>query len=177
MHTRTLFQWWEEDTPARSSQFNNKHAGRESERSTLDYIASHVHEPGGTMDMPVDSDDVPIGLFYQDSEMKKAYENFPEIVFVNAIHKTNDKRMPLYVVLIEDSNGESEIVALLLCAGEDEATLQALFSRFNVNNESTTNTKVIVTDKDFVERKTLKTVFPCAVSTICLFHVLHTFKR
>ncbi|XP_075556315.1 uncharacterized protein LOC142588445 [Dermacentor variabilis] len=63
--------------------------------STLDFIASRVQESGGTMDMLVDGDDVLIGLFYQDSDMKKAYENFPEIVFVDAIHKTNDKRMPL----------------------------------------------------------------------------------
>ncbi|KAH7972353.1 hypothetical protein HPB52_011186 [Rhipicephalus sanguineus] len=85
--------------------------------STLDCIASsRARESGGTMDMLVDSDDALIGLFYQDREMKKAHENFPEIVFVNAIHKKNDKRMPLYVVLVEDSNGESEIVALLLCA-------------------------------------------------------------
>ncbi|XP_049514021.1 uncharacterized protein LOC125941116 [Dermacentor silvarum] len=85
--------------------------------------------------------------------------------------------MPLYVVLVKNSNGESEIVALILCAGEDEATLQALFSRFNVNNRSTTDTKVIMTDKYFVKRKTLKTAFPCAASTVCLFHVLRTFRR
>ncbi|XP_070385958.1 uncharacterized protein [Dermacentor albipictus] len=73
-------------------------------------------------------------------------QTFPEIVFVDAIHKTNDKRMPLYVVLVEDSNGKSQTVALILCAGEDEATLQALFSRFNVNNRSTTDTNVIMID-------------------------------
>ncbi|XP_049524996.1 uncharacterized protein LOC125946314 [Dermacentor silvarum] len=71
--------------------------------STLNFIASRVEESGGTMDILVDSDDVLTDLFYQDSGMKKAYENFPEIVFVDAIHKTNDKPMPLYVVLVEDS--------------------------------------------------------------------------
>ncbi|CAN7982721.1 unnamed protein product [Ixodes pacificus] len=108
--------------------------------STLDSIASRVQESGGTMDILVDSDDVLVGLFYQDSDMKRAYENFPEVVFVDAIRKTNDKRMPLYVVLVEDSNGESEVVALILCAGEDEATVQALFSRFSTNSGSTNGT-------------------------------------
>lgn len=81
------------------------------------------------------------------------------------------------MVLVEDSNGESEVVALILCAREDEATVQELFSRFSTNCGSTTGTKVVMTDKDFVEKKVLKTVFPCAVNAICLFHVLRTFKR
>lgn len=126
--------------------------------SMLGSIASWVQESGGTMDILVDSDDVLVGLFYQDSDMKRAYENFPEIVFVDAIHKTNDKRMPLYAVLVEDSNGESEIVALVLCAGEDKATKKALFSRFSITCGSTADTKLIMTDKDFVEREVLKTV-------------------
>ncbi|XP_049513484.1 uncharacterized protein LOC125940877 [Dermacentor silvarum] len=47
--------------------------------STLNFIASRVQESGGTMDILVDSDSVLTGLSYQDSDMKKAYENFPDI--------------------------------------------------------------------------------------------------
>lgn len=52
--------------------------------SMLDSTASRVQESGGTMDILVDSDDVLVGLFYQDSDMKRANENFPEVVFVDA---------------------------------------------------------------------------------------------
>lgn len=44
---------------------------------------------GAVSDILADSDEVLAGLFYQGSDMKRVYENFPEVVFVDAIHKTN----------------------------------------------------------------------------------------
>ena len=38
------------------------------------------------------------------------YDRFSEILFVDATYKLNDLRMPLYLFLVEDGNGESEVV-------------------------------------------------------------------
>ena len=50
-------------------------------------------------------------IFIQDETMKKLFEQSPEVILVDATYKTNDLRMPLYLMLVIDSNGESEIVA------------------------------------------------------------------
>ena len=51
------------------------------------------------------------GIYMQDETMKTTFEKFPEVILLNATHKTNDLRMPLYLMLTVDSNGESEVVA------------------------------------------------------------------
>lgn len=38
-------------------------------------------------------------IFYQDKEMKRIFSLCPEVLFVDAIYKVNDLRMPLYVFL------------------------------------------------------------------------------
>ena len=38
--------------------------------------------------------------------------SYPEVLFIDATYKLNDLRMPLYVLMAIDGNGESEIVCL-----------------------------------------------------------------
>lgn len=38
-------------------------------------------------------------IFYQDAEMKRIFSLCPEILFIDAIYKLNDLRLPLYVFL------------------------------------------------------------------------------
>ena len=63
------------------------------------------------------------GIFFQDEEMKLMYDKFPEILFVDATYKLNDLHMPLYVFLVEDGNGESEIVAVWMIVIEDTTSI------------------------------------------------------
>ena len=44
--------------------------------------------------------------------MRKTFASFPELLFLDATYKHNDLRMPVYVMLVEDGNGESEIVCI-----------------------------------------------------------------
>ena len=36
------------------------------------------------------------GIYFRDEEMKKAFEQYPEVILVDASYKTNDLRMPPY---------------------------------------------------------------------------------
>ena len=47
------------------------------------------------------------GIFYQDQNMKKIYEAFPEMLFVDAVCKYNKYRMSLYLILVADETWES----------------------------------------------------------------------
>ncbi|KAL5236992.1 hypothetical protein ACI65C_004402 [Semiaphis heraclei] len=63
--------------------------------------------------------------------------------------------------MIEDGNGQSEIAAIGLLVNEEEFLLK----------------QVYVTDKHMKERNVIRSVFPNAALTICLFHTLRTINR
>ena len=120
-------------------------------------------------------DGVVDGIFYQDKEMKHVYECFPEIVFVDATYKLNNLRMPIYLFVVEDGNGETEIAAVWMVTREDEASIGSMAEIFKKHNPSWIKTTTMMVDKDFVERDVLKEKFSDAQVLICLFHVLKTF--
>jgi len=80
-------------------------------------------------------------------------------------------------MMVEDGNGQSEVVALGLMTNEEKETLHWFFETFKRLNDRSTDTRLYMTDKDMVERKVIKEVFPDVNLAICLFHVLRTFNR
>ncbi|XP_049274642.1 uncharacterized protein LOC119402518 [Rhipicephalus sanguineus] len=154
---------------------------KESHQSeTLQSIAAIAKQAGGTLDiLASEEDNQLVGIFFQDEDMRSAFKSYPEIVFVDAIHKTNDRRLPLYFICVEDSNGYTEVAGFFLCVSEDENTVRSLFHRFVVNSgeENMLRTSAVMTDKDFTEKKILAEIFPNANFYLCLFHVLRTFRR
>ncbi|CAI6377426.1 unnamed protein product [Macrosiphum euphorbiae] len=109
--------------------------------------------------------------------MKEEFKAFPEMVCADATYKLVDMRIPLYVLLIEDGNGQSEIAALGLLVNEQRDTLQWFFNKFKECNPACSNTRVFITDKDMKERSVIKSLFPTSRLVICLFHTLRTFNR
>ena len=109
--------------------------------------------------------------------MREIYRKYPEILFVDATYKLNELRMPLYVLLAEDGNGESHIVAVWLITSEDAANIKEMTKIFQRHNEEWCKTVTIMADKDFTERNIFLQQFPQAYLLICLFHVLKTFRR
>ena len=109
--------------------------------------------------------------------MKTTFKKFPEVILLDATHKTNDLRMPLYLMLTVDSNGESEVVAAFIVTNEEEQMIRSMIQTFKEHNPAWEQVKVAQTDKDMVERKTLTSEMPVISLLICLFHVLRTFKR
>lgn len=92
-------------------------------------------------------------------------------------YKLNDLRMPLYVLLAIDGNGESEIVCLWIVQSEDKETVTSLLVEFKMHNENWTMIKCVMSDKDMTERNVITEHFPQATLLICLFHTLRTFRR
>ena len=118
-----------------------------------------------------------LGIYYQEQHMKKIFSDFPELLMIDSTYKLNDLRMPLYVLLVVDGNGESEIIATFLTANETENTIRRMINIFKEHNPGYANIKAIISDKDFVERMVLHEEIPQAAMLICLFHVLRTFRR
>ena len=109
--------------------------------------------------------------------MKLNFDAYPEVLMVDATYKLNELRMPLYLLLVVDSNGQSEIVATFLMTLETEEAITKMVQVFKTNNPKWSQTRVVVSDKDFTERTVFKKEFPSACLLICLFHTLRTLKR
>lgn len=73
--------------------------------------------------------------------------------------------------------GESEIAALWIVQSEDRQTVDSMTSKFRRHNPAWNRVRVIMADKDMVERDVFRTQLPEAQLMICLFHTLCTFKR
>ena len=96
---------------------------------------------------------------------------------VDTTYKLNKLRMPLYLMLVVNSNGQSEIVATFLTTLETEEVITKMVQVFKTHNPKWSQTRVVVSDKDFTEHTVFKKEFPSAFLLICLFHMLRTLKR
>ena len=90
------------------------------------------------------------GLFFQDQEMKdvKAY---PALLCIDAIYKLLELELPVYIMLYEDSNGQSEVVATFLLVAEDQESLSWMFNSFKNLNSTWEKFHVVMADKDIGE--------------------------
>ena len=89
------------------------------------------------------------GVYFQDGLMRETYQRYPEILSVDATYKLNELRMPIYILLAEDGNGERHIVAVWLITGEDAANIIAMTEMFKQYNEEWRKTVTIMPDKNF----------------------------
>lgn len=93
-----------------------------------------------------------VGVFFQDERMAHFYDKYPEIIFFDATHKLNNLDMPLFIQLCVDDNGETEIISLYVCTSESREGVGSMIDEFKRLNPSYIKTKVILGDKDFVDR-------------------------
>ena len=117
------------------------------------------------------------GLFFQDEAMKQAFAAYPELLCIDATYKLLELRLPLYIMLAEDGNGQSEIVCAFLLLEETEDSLSTVASIFKEMNPAWRSVRVLMADKDITEREVLAGSFPHAELLICLYHTFRSFRR
>lgn len=117
------------------------------------------------------------GIYVQDARMRKYFQLYPELLIVDATYKVNDRRMPLFVVLVVDGNGESQIAALFIIKSENDAIITQMFTKFKASNENHGQIKVILSDKNFADRRAYSECFPQAKLQLCIFHVMQAWRR
>lgn len=114
---------------------------------------------------------------FQDTQMRSVFSAYPEVLLVDATYKLNDLRMPVYLMMCIDGNGQGEIVSVFLTIMETEQALLKMVQTFKHHNDQWGKTKVIMSDKDLNERAVFRKEFPAAVLQLCLFHTLRSFRR
>ena len=70
------------------------------------------------------------GLFFQDGIMKMVYAAYPEVLLVDATYKLNELRMPVHLLLVIDSNGQSEIFGVFVTHLETADAIRKMVSSF-----------------------------------------------
>ena len=150
-----------------------------SDPQNLEQIDKWLEEnyPNSSHQYIVNDKNILAGIFVQDSIMQKIFQSYPEVLLIDAKHKTNNKNMVLFAMMAIDGNGDSHVVAAFLAQDESEVCLRAMVKLFQDNNPQWKSTEVIITDKDLTERQVLREEFPNCHLQICLFHVLRTFSR
>jgi len=119
-----------------------------SSNDISDVVAFLKASGATTVEVIVDDEQNFQGLFVQDNQMKTVYNDFPEVIMVDATYNLLDLRMPVYLMLAVDANGMSKITAVFLVVSETAAVLGSAVEAFVHSNPNCGKTKVIMTDKD-----------------------------
>ena len=109
--------------------------------------------------------------------MKNVFAAYPKIVCIDATYKLIDLRFPVYIILVEDGNGQSEIAAVFLMPEETEESMSHMMNVFKRENSNWPSVRVFMGDKDLRQREVLACAFPSAHLVICLFHTFRSFRR
>ena len=130
---------------------------------------------GASVEILVSESNMLLGIYFQDEEMKKMFSSYLELVCIDAKYKLLELRFPVYIMLVEDGNGQSEVVAVFLLMEETEQSIKSMVGIFKKYNPQWKATRVLMTDKDMTERGVLAAHCPSAELIICLFHTFHSF--
>lgn len=116
-------------------------------------------------------------IYFQDTQMRKQFELFPELLMCDATYKVNNLNMPLFVALVVDGNGESQVAGLFILKSENAFAIRKSFEVFKELNENHDKIEVILVDKSAANLSAFNDVFPHADIQLCVFHVLQIFNR
>eukprot|EP00058_Branchiostoma_floridae_P007739 XP_002593227.1 hypothetical protein BRAFLDRAFT_72696 [Branchiostoma floridae] len=116
-------------------------------------------------------------ISFQTAHMKNLFHAFPEVLLIDATMKHNETNIPLYLLMIVDSNGEFHITGLFMALLEDSATMLHLISSFKESNPNHTRTECIVADVDTPHRNLLGVHFPNVIMSMSDLHTLRAFRR
>ena len=62
--------------------------------------------------------------------MQKVYEKFPEILLVDTTYNLLELRITIYLLIVIDGDGESEIVAIFILTDESKPTVTKVVQVF-----------------------------------------------
>ena len=74
---------------------------------------------------------------------------------IDATYKLNELRLPLYLMFIVDSNGQSEIVGIFLTVIETQEAITRMVGAFNDRNTKFSSTEVVMTTQTTISQNKL----------------------
>lgn len=116
-------------------------------------------------------------ILFQDERMLHNFKLYPDVILCDATYKVNDRSIPLFVIMVIDGHGETQVAALVLLKSENIRSIQNVLKAFKQKNEKHTEIKTVIVDKSAANISSFGTVFPNAVVQLCVFHAKQAFRR
>ena len=138
---------------------------------------SRLFHAGSTVEILCDEDKKLVGIVFQDGIMKSTFAAFPEVILIDATYKLTELRMPVYLMMVIDGNGQSEIVCAFVTVLETDESMTKMVEVFKLHNPAWVSSRVLISDKDCNERAVFSKEFPGIGLQLCLFHLLRNFRR
>ena len=107
--------------------------------------------------------------------MNEMFEKFPKILLADPTYKFIDLRIPVYLLLVLDGDGLSEIVVLFILTDETKIVIESIHA-FKKYNESWPKTHPVISDKGFNERNAFSSCFSSAQLLICVYHTFRSSR-
>lgn len=154
----------------------NNNRGDDTEK--LLQMICDLREKEQTTVIPITDESQELQLLYvQTRQMHRIFEGYPEVLVLDATYRTNKHRMPLFVFMAEDGAGSSHVVAYAFVASEQQHVVSKLLETFVKENAKTSDTNVVIVDKDFTEIAAIRETFNSKPSVqLCQFHVMKAFR-
>ena len=96
------------------------------------------------MDVFTNAEGTFTGLFFQDNLMKSVFSSYPEVYLSTPLI---DLRMPVYLMMCIDGNGQGEIVLVFITSVETEESITKMVQAFKAVNPQWSETKLVMTTK------------------------------
>ena len=75
--------------------------------------------------------------------MKSTFSAFPEVLLVDATYKLTELWMPVYLMMVVDGNGQSEIVCSFVTVLETEESMSKMIQVFKSHNPAWASSRVL----------------------------------
>ncbi|POM61588.1 hypothetical protein PHPALM_29374, partial [Phytophthora palmivora] len=113
----------------------------------------------------------------QTKHMRDMFEQFPEVLLIDATHGTNRSNYKVFSFMAHDTFGKGQFVQHALLHNERYETLLTAIEEFKTNNPAWSRLQCVLVDKDFTELSVLKAAFPGVTVLLCQFHVLKYLRE
>lgn len=130
----------------------------------------------GTVVVVVSKANVLQAIYFQDSSMKQTFEKYPEMLLMDATYRWEGLRLPTYLLLVIDGNGESEVVCLWFLQNEERETIKQLLRIFKQKNPAAERIQAVMVSARPGRGEVVSEVLPQSKLLTCLFHTLRNFR-
>jgi hypothetical protein len=128
-----------------------------------------------------DDQDIVLSLIWTMSQGQRIFQAYPEIVFVDGTHKTNNEKFTLFTVGVRDENFKMYIVLRAFCPNERGWMFEWLFKEAIpaiLGGDACKQVRTIITDGDSQETTELDSaiaagIYGSAIRRRCGWHIVH----
>ncbi|XP_052197171.1 protein FAR1-RELATED SEQUENCE 5-like [Diospyros lotus] len=125
----------------------------------------------------MDSDNRMLRCFWADSELRRSYAFFGDVVVFDTTYNTNKYSMVFSPFVGVNHHGQTIIFGCELLSDETIESFVWLFSKFLEAMPNQAALVVIITDQDAAISKAISMLLPFTLHRFCLWHILNKFSE